>query len=64
LANTLTQKPDWAGESVNNILNDLRNKFGRSLTIFPNGKEIIPLPFKVEEPLLRKELEIGMLEYD
>jgi len=62
LANTLTQKPDWAGESVNNILNDLRNKFGRSITIFPNGKEIIPLPFKVEEPLLRKELETGMLD--
>lgn len=62
LANTLTQKPEWAGEGVNNVLNDLRNKFGRSLTIFPNGKEIIPLPFKVEEPLLRKELEIGMLE--
>ena len=62
IANTLTQKPDWAGESVNNILNDLRNKFGRSLTIFPNGKEIIPLPFKVEDPLLRKELETGMLD--
>ena len=62
LANTLTQKPDWAGESMNKILNYLRNNFGRSLTIFPNGKEIIPLPFKVEEPLLRKELEIGMLE--
>lgn len=61
LANTLTQKPDWAGEDVNNVLNDLRNKFGRSLTIFPNGKEIIPLPFKVAEPLPRKELEIGML---
>ena len=62
IANTITQKPDWAGEGVNNILNDLRNKFGRSLTIFPNGKEIIPLPFKVEEPRLRKELEIGMLD--
>lgn len=62
LANTITQKPDWAGQSVNKILNYLRNNFGRSLTIFPNGKEIIPLTFKVEEPLLRKELEIGMLE--
>jgi uncharacterized protein YkwD len=62
IANTLTQKPEWAGESLNNILNDLRNKFGRSLTIFPNGKEIIPLPFKVKDPLLRKELETGMLD--
>ena len=55
LANTLTQKPDWAGDSVNNILNDLRNKFGRSLTIFPNGKKIIPLPNKVLAPIPRKE---------
>jgi len=62
IANTLTQKPNWAGESVNHILNDLRNKFGRSLTIFPNGKEIIPLPFRVLEPLPRKELEKGMLD--
>ncbi len=62
IARALTQKPDWAGEKVNNMLNDLRNKFGRSLTIFPNGKEIIPLPFKVEAPKLRRELEIGMLD--
>ena len=62
LANKLTQKPEWAGEGVNNVLNYLRNNFGRSLTIFPNGKEIIPLPFKVEKPLDRKELEIGMLD--
>lgn len=62
LANTLTQKPSWAGAGVNNFLNDLRNKFGRSLTIFPNGKEIIPLPFKVEAPLIKKELEIEMLD--
>lgn len=61
VASTLTQKPDWAGKRVNDFFNDLRNKFGRSLTIFPNGKEIIPLPFKVKEPLIRKELEIGML---
>ncbi|HQT22302.1 MAG: hypothetical protein B7X86_02950 [Sphingobacteriales bacterium 17-39-43] len=61
IANTLTQQPKWAGESVNNILNDLRNKFGRSLTIFPNGKEIIPLPNKVLAPIPRKELEIEML---
>lgn len=62
IANTITQKPVWAGEVINNILDDLRNKFGRSLTIFPNGKEIIPLPFKVEQPRPRIELEIGMLD--
>ncbi len=61
LANKLTQKPAWAGEGVNNVLNYLRNNFSRSLTIFPNGKEIIPLAFKVEKPLPRKELETGML---
>ena len=60
LANKLTQKPDWAGEDVNYVLNYLRNNFGRSLTIFPNGKEIIPLSFKVENPLPRKELETEM----
>ncbi|MDP3470132.1 MAG: CvpA family protein [Daejeonella sp.] len=62
IANTLSQKPSWAGERVNNTLNDLKNKFGRSLTIFPNGKEIIPLPFKVLEPRLRRELELRMLD--
>lgn len=62
IANSITQKPDWAGKGINNILNDLRNKFGRSLTIFPNGKEIIPLPFKILEPKPRKELETGMLD--
>jgi uncharacterized protein YkwD len=62
LANKLTNKPDWAGGDVNYILNYLRNNFGRSLTIFPNGKEIIALSFKVEKPLPRKELETEMLD--
>ena len=62
IANKLTQKPEWGGEGFNNVLNYLRNNFGRSLTIFPNGIEIIPLPFKVEKPPARKELEIEMLD--
>jgi len=62
IAGILTQKPDWAGEKANGFLNNIRNTFGRSLTIFPNGKEIISLPFKVREPYVRKDLEIEMLD--
>ncbi|MFA6946234.1 MAG: hypothetical protein WC220_10055 [Pedobacter sp.] len=62
MAKRLTQKPQWAGETINGIINDLRNKFGRSLTVFPKGKEIVPLHFRITEPGNRRDREIRMLD--
>ena len=62
IATKLTEKPEWLEGRLSELFDDLRFKLGSSLTIHPQGKDLIKLPFKTTDIRVRKDLELRMLD--
>lgn len=61
IATTLNKRLAGLGGQISDLFNDLGYKSGSSLTIHPEGKELVQLPFKTTDIKVRKDLEIRML---
>ncbi len=62
LAAMLTAETEWPGKQISDIFSDIGYRLGSSLTIHPEGKDIITLPFKTDDFRARKDLERAMLQ--
>lgn len=61
IAKGLTKRPEWLGKQFTRIFNEVGDKLSRELTVHPNGKELVHLPFKTTDVKVRNDLEIRML---
>lgn len=61
LAAYMTKKPKWLEGSLSNVFNDLGYQLSSTVTIRPEGTQLVHLPFKTHEIRLRKDLEFRML---
>lgn len=61
IAKELTKRPEWLEERFTEIFNEVGQKLSRKLTIHPEGKDLVYLPFKTTDIKVRRDLEIKML---
>jgi uncharacterized protein YkwD len=61
-ANRLAEPIEWLDEKLSPVFDDAVKKSISKLTVDPESKKLIELPFKVDNPKPREELELKMLQ--
>lgn len=61
LANKFAEPVEWLDEKLSPVFDDAVKKSISKLTVDPSSKKTIELPFKVDDPKPREELELKML---
>ncbi len=61
-AGLLTSRKSWPGKPIAGALDQIGYKLGNTVTVYPEGKELIRLPFKTTEFTHRPDLETRILD--